>query len=229
MNRFLMSAAVVTSFATINQATADITYVDAVEGVGGNTYATGGSLADTSWINPDTGSGGDNDQWKKRAFSNNGSVFQSRWTTDEMPELTTEISGLSDGVYDVWVFFWDATDGGVPNQWTIAAGLTSGALTSYSFDGPGDTASTVAASTLTFDVEPLLTEGTLTMYGVNIGEATVTSSSTINVFIDDLTNAGGSGTFRTWYDGVGYELVPEPTSFGLLAIGGLLVTRRRRV
>ena len=34
-----------------------VTYLDAVEGSAGNTFATGGSLGDTSWLNPDTGSG----------------------------------------------------------------------------------------------------------------------------------------------------------------------------
>jgi hypothetical protein len=66
------------------------------------------------------------------------------------------------------------------------------------------------------------------MYGVNLGQETVIGGSAINFFIDqDGTTSGG--TDRTWYDGVGYEVVPEPSSMALLGLGGLaLILRRRR-
>ncbi|BCX48637.1 hypothetical protein HAHE_25450 [Haloferula helveola] len=178
----------------------DVTYVDAVEGAAGNTFATGGSQADTSWINPDTGSGSDDDQWKVRAFGNNATVFQALHSSTTMPELTTRLSGLSDGNYDIWVFFWDGPNS---NTWTISAGLASGALTTYSFDGPGDTATPVAAAGLSFSNSPMVTEDVRTLYGVKLGQATVSGGNDVDVFVDNLTG-GGSNT-RTWYDGVGYE------------------------
>mgnify|MGYP001814759868 FL=1 len=35
-------------------APATITYIDAVEGTSGNTFATAGSLSDTSWVGPNS-------------------------------------------------------------------------------------------------------------------------------------------------------------------------------
>ena len=215
-----------TSFVIAGAHAAPITYVDAVEGAAGNTYATGGSLADTSWINPDTGSSNDQDQWKKRGFANNGTIFQARHSLnpDEMPELTTEIAGLDDGIYDVWAFFWDAPNA---NRWTLSTGLTSGALTTYSFDGPGDTVSPVDTATLSFTNPILKTEGDRILYGVYLGEQVVSGGSTINVFVDNLV--GGDSANRTWYDGVGYTAIPEPTSLvaGLIGFGGLCIRRRK--
>ncbi|MCH7229008.1 hypothetical protein [Haloferula sp. A504] len=177
----------------------DITYLDAVEGSSGNTFATGGSPADFSWLNPDTTSTADDDQWKKRPYGNGGTVFQALHSGNTMPELTTRISGLSDGSYDVWVFFWDGPDS---NQWTISAGLTPGSLTTYSFDGPGDSSAAVAASTLTFNNPPMVTEDVRTLYGVKVGQASVAGGNAIELHVDNLVG-GGSAT-RTWYDGVGY-------------------------
>ena len=191
----------------------EITYVDAVEGADGNTYATGRWLADTSWINPDTSSKADFNSWKKRA-GGNSSFFQARHNRDAMPELTTEITGLADGDYNVWVFFWDSA--GSKNHWTISAGLRSGDLTTYSHDGAGDTDSPVAASTLTFSVTPLMFQEDKTLYGVNLGLVTVSGGSTINVYIDNLV--GGDSSERTWYDGVGFEpvSVAKPITLGFV-------------
>lgn len=205
-----------------------ITYVDAVEGSSGNTFATDGSLSDTTWVGPDD-SQANNTQWSKRAFANDATVFQGRYSDGStFPELTTQITGLTSGTeYDVWVFFWD-TSGSATQTWNIAAGLTSGSLTTYSFDGAGNTTAPVSAETLTFTdptVDPI--EADRTMYGVNLGPVTA-SGTTINVFIDNLTGEGTGGGNRTWYDGVGYEVVPEPSGALLGGLGALLLLRRRR-
>lgn len=244
-NQTVVTAAALTAClgAGLHADAATITYVDAVEGASGNTFATAsGDLTDTSWVGGNT-SGILNDQWSKRPFGNGGTIFQGRYNDDGavFPELTTQITGLSDGLYDVWVFFWSSTDvtSGVPSQtWNIAGGLTSGDLTTYSFNGAGDTSSTVAASTLDFDDTVVTQEGSLNndgvsglriLYGVNLGEATVSGGSTIDVFIDNLTGEGAGGTDRTWYDGVGYQVVPEPGSGAMALIGlGAMAMRRRR-
>ncbi|MGB6221306.1 MAG: hypothetical protein WBG04_09745 [Haloferula sp.] len=132
-----------------------------------------------------------------------------------MPELTTEIRGLTDGTYDIWAFFWDGPD---PNTWTLSAGLTSGALTIFSHDGPGDTAAPVRAGGLDFANPPVMTaESPRELYGVKLGQTTVSEGSNVRVFIDNLT--GGDSDTRTWFDGVGYESVTATASLGARLLG----------
>lgn len=256
MNRNVLTATALAACAGMGMtADAAITYVDAQEGAAGNTYATGGSLADTSWIDltlTNTG-GSDNDDWILRSggatatsagFSqHNGSdVIQAVVSsTGGLGEITTEITGLADGTYNVWVFFWEQSTSGTQN-WVIDAGLTSGALTAYSAPigavGGTDSSSAVDAGTLTFTNAPSVAgaetlvggvgTGTFNqrMFGVNLGQVVVSGGSDINVYVDKLTGLAGNN--RTIYDGVGYELVPEPGSMALLGLGGLLLARRRR-
>lgn len=217
------------SLATVSLSAQTITYVDAVSGGSGNTFATGGSLSDTSWISPSTDISADDDQWKLRtATTNDDTIFQARG--DNIPELTTQITGLADGTYDLWVFFWDTNSSG--NTWGIDAGLTSGSLTTYSFDGAGDTLSSVDAGTLTFSGSVLTSNGGLTLYGVNLGQQTIAGGSALEVFVGHST--GDRSQDRTWYDGVGYTavVIPEPASyaaiFGAVALAGMIVMRRRK-
>jgi len=191
-----------------------ITYVDAVQGASGNTFATGGSLADTSWENGTNGNTTSDTTWTLRSpFANGGTVYQARaGAGNAIPELTTQITGLADGVYDIWAYGWDNSG----QSWTLDAGLTSGSLTSYVLDSEG-----TDAGTQTFASAPLTSEdgGDRVMYGVYLGQSTVVGGSAINVYIDSSATSSGGGEDRSWYDGVGYSAVPEPGSFAL--IGGL--------
>lgn len=207
-----------------------ITYIDAVEGSSGNTFATGGNLATTDWVGPDSLTANET-EWNKRtiAYTDSDTIFQARHTEDTIPELTTQITGLSDDTYDVWVFFWGRSDTET-ETWNIDAGLTSGSLTTYG-NNAFETTGVTLASTLSFDVAPDSTSNPGStgeaMYGINIGQVTVSGSSDIDVFIDH-TQTGA--TNRGWYDGVGYEAVPEPATFALIAgFGclGLALFRRR--
>ena len=105
--------------------------------------------------------------------------------------------------------------------------MTTGALTTYSNDGAGVTNQTVSTVNLTFDATVVKTESPdRIMYGVKIGSAITASGTTINVFVDNLT--GGDSATRTWYDGVGFEAVPEPSAALLGGLGFLALLRRRR-
>lgn len=213
---------------------AAITYVDAVEGGdgtnSGDTFETGTSPSSTTWVGPDA-TANSATQWNKRAFANNTTVFEGQADSGTPPELTTTITGLADGTYAIWTFYWDQTESGTQN-WIISTGLTSGSLTTYSSPGqPAVTGATTTgvtkASDLTFVGTPLTVDGTSRdMYGVLLGEVVVSGGSAVNVFLGNDISTGN--TNRAWYDGVGYEAVPEPSAALLGCLGALMLLRRRR-
>jgi hypothetical protein len=129
----------------------------------------------------------------------------------DVPELVTTITGLTAGeAYDVYGYFYN------PSVWDIQFGLSSGVLTAFSVDtDPGVSATTVIPE-----------DNGIAALQASIGAAVADTNGEIQVFIDDI--AGGD---RSWYSGVGFELVavPEPSStVALLAAFGAAFMRRRR-
>lgn len=198
-----------------------ITYVDAVEGSQGNTSLTGSTLADTSWVGPDSANG-NNTQWNKRLAveGNGGTLFQGSITTNTLPELNTRITGLADGTYAIWVFYWDQVIDDAQN-WILAAGLAPGSLTTFSSPGEpavagATTAGVTNAAELTFSNSVSVQAGwngsvfLRNLFGVNLGRVTVSGGTPVSVYIDN-SNTGGSNR-RAWYDGVGYQPVSGETS-----------------
>jgi hypothetical protein len=119
---------------------------------------------------------------------------------------------LAAGDYDVFVLFGSqATDGATAYQ--LQAGLTSGSLVQYSAASSG--AVKVVDDGTAFDG-----------YRIKIGTTTVTGGS-LDVFVDNRANTAAADE-RSYYDGIGYELVPEPSSVALL-LGAIpfALTRRR--
>lgn len=226
MNPKLVLASLMATIVPAGLAGAAIVYVDAAHGPTGNTFETGGSLADTSWLVTKNNSTADNDDWDLRSgatIGNSGTALQANVSVvGSTPQLTTQITSLANGTYDIWVFFWDPI---ANNQWNIDAGLSPSSLTTYSVDGAGVTSSTVQASTLSFSTTVMTTGGGGELWGVKLGSVAV-SGGTVNVYVDK--SVGTTAGTRTFYDGVGYELVPEPTSFAMMGLGGLCLLKRRR-
>ncbi|MGB6221304.1 alpha/beta hydrolase [Haloferula sp.] len=196
--------------------TGEITYVDAVEGSGGNTFKTGSSPSDLSWRVVDQ-SGTDNNRWSKRTTveGTNDTLFQAmpNGPATSIPELTVRMTGLADGIYDIYAFYWDQVVNDDQN-WVLSAKIGSGALMTYS--SPGEPAVNGAttdgvfqAGTLNFASPAPATNaggGVRELFGINLGRVTVIGGSAVDVRVGMLLN-GNSSTTRSWFDGVGYARV----------------------
>ncbi|WOO42045.1 BNR-4 repeat-containing protein [Rubellicoccus peritrichatus] len=201
--------------AMLVHANAAVTYIDAVAdpSLGTvNTVATSGDPL-SLWYEPNGGLS-DNSDWARRtdaAFGNDGDILQARNASGGFQELTTTISGLVSGQsYRIYAFFWDSQD---PTQaWTLDAGLASNALSSYT--GPSSTNSITAvgelASGLVFDsaVDTFLGNDR-DLYYASLGTA-VAVDGEVEVFIDNSLE--GNNGRRSWYDGVGYELISDSSA-----------------
>jgi hypothetical protein len=193
---------------------AEITYLDATSGGGGNT-----TLADGSTFTPPlNGTTGDDDNWEERTiFGASGNIFESSGegagNSEDAPELRTTITGLVAGSpYSVFAYFWDPASSA--EDWNIRAGANSnpGGNTLYSHpDATAELSSTasVLASSQTFAAgaaPTILAEGGRDLNAAPLGAFIADENGEIQVYVDDL-GAAGTVNKRTWYDGLGYELV----------------------
>lgn len=231
---------------------ASVTYVDA-DVTGNTTLADGTALVDGSVGYVDPNSDGDN-LWGLRPPFGNSSAILEGGIGEDAPRLRTTITGLTTGEsYNVFAYFWGAGGTSPSGLWRGRASLTddAGELQGYNtvhFTGSSFLPMTAVTSVSRLDAENLDTlstadgsgfenggyfsntvlteESDRRLYQVSLG--TVLAGSTeINVFIDDLSGQGQGN--RTWYDGVGFEQIPEPSVSLLGALGGLALLRRRRM
>lgn len=176
-----------------------VNYIDA--DTSNTLYADGAPLQTST---PSGSTGPLDNLWHQRTdFGNGGSVLTSSETGfEDTPALETTIDGsaLTDGVYDVFAYFWSDVD----EDWRLMAGLDSDNLIDFRRYGSQhaeadqfETIETVSAN-----------DNNLLLYRAYLGRTEVFGGSDINVFIDDWQSTVGSA-IRTWYDGVGYALVSE--------------------
>jgi hypothetical protein len=119
---------------------------------------------------------------------------------EDAPTLTTTVSGLANGVYDVYAVYW-ANPGG---DWGVQAAISGSSLVTY--DGSNGTP--------TGNMRDNLQERQASLGQVNV----IAGSFSVN--IDDRAGLSGSD-YRSWYDGVSYQAVasPEPSTMALIVTG----------
>ena len=219
-------------------AQAAYTYVDATTS---NTTLDGAALVDGSNFTDESGTGtgstGDG-LWTLRngasfstfeggdAFeSDGGSTTTGPGDKEATGNLITTITLATAGTYDIVAIFTRS------NNRDIAAKI-----------GAAPTASDIFTTANAFDanqsVDPLAIEfdGSYgNTRGTNSGAAylmqviTTSDNETVQIYINGLESTSGSTVDeRTQYDGVGYQLVPEPGSALLGLLGAGLLLRRRR-
>lgn len=210
------------------------TYLDALSGVGGNTTLSDGS----TFTPPLNGTTGADNNWEQRTpFGSSGTIFESGGenVTEDAPELRTTISGLTPGLsYTIYVNFWDP--GSTTEDWNIRAGFNSGPGANTLFtaaDATGElTGATAAvlASSLSYSTGPTITlESSRNLMAGLVGTTVADANGQIFVFVDDLPTSLNVNR-RSWYDGVSFAAVPEPSAFALggLGLAGLLMFQRKR-
>lgn len=196
------------------------THVDAVGGSGGNTVnAT--TLSESDWITS-ADSFTDN-LWRERggfgigssqSGSGPGVVYELRPTEVDAADLVTTITGLAPGNYRVWVDYVRlgvnlGNNGPDGDRGGIEAGLML-ADDMLTFDVPTGDDSVVGGSVLNgFGPGGTDRAGARGYLGIapSVG-------GEISVYIGTTTVPD-----RAWYDGVSYELIPEPSTLMLLGLG----------
>ena len=218
---------------------ADSTWADGDDGTTGGTKADGTntSTADALWRY--RGGFGVDGIWE----ATSGSA-----AAEDAVQLQTSIT-VPNGIYNVYVFFVPVTPGaetpvggGVDNDFPIRAGNTPGSLELFDQLGsasgstfPGYEVGTAGkdalagGDSLNFTLTPNNQGTRPLLYGL-LSTTQVVDDGTLEVYLDDFPAAGTSNNSdsRTWYDGIGYELVPEPSSSLLGAMGALTLLLRRR-
>lgn len=187
------------------------------------------------------GTAGDNVWGTRLDFGAGANVFASVESAEDSPELVQRVSGLTPGVnYDFYAVFWTDKD----ENWGIRSGLSSGALTPYTYGADlgnfpyaGATKGITAGAAVWDSPPPAGLDGVsvftqrpgadpLIMLLGKAGSKVANASGEVDVFVDDLP-AGTVGSQRSWFDGVAY--VAAGTTVALTAnidraTGALTVT-----
>lgn len=190
-------------------ANADVvgTYVDA-------------TLSNTELVSDIVATGAENDAdnlWYHRAQSGaeGDTIIVSQGNAEDSPMLTTTVSGVENGLYNVYVVYWTHTAGN--RDWNVQAAVAGSTPATYN-----KTNGTLTGSAF----------GDIGQRQALIGQVNVTDGA-FSVNIDDWAGPRpGVSDYRTWYDGISYMAVPEPSSIALVLTGlaGLLAYawKRRR-
>jgi hypothetical protein len=182
----------------------DATNLNTTRSTGAAIGATGPSNAEGGPTEVGAGAGDNNWHWRTGVGNGNGGagdVLAVGATDAEStaPALKTTLTGLADGSYDIFGYFW----ANQTNDWRIQFGLDAANMQLYRDNGAQQ------AELAQFDDAVTLASGGAFLYRAYLGRASVMEGSSVDVFVDDFGSTGTTGANRTWYDGVGYALISE--------------------
>jgi hypothetical protein len=120
--------------------------------------------------------------------------------TENVPTIKTTITGLSDGTYDVFAYFWCD-----PNaDWGIRGGFTSASSDMLCFNKQ----SSQHAEASQFSGFVTVLDTGVALYRVYIGRKEISGGTPIVVYLDNYDSSySGNVPTRTTYDGVGVASV----------------------
>ena len=222
-----------------SSASGAITYVDAVPNT--NTTINGAAVIfpPTVGANATGVSSGTDGLWRYRveAGTAGGNVWESDNTAaagETTDPLITSIS-LGPGTYNLYGIFRDQAD--AASYWDASFSLDGTSFSTFDYRTATLAASDGSEFTNPADLGTIPLAGGL-IYFANFGQVTLLAPTVVPIYVQgiqqDLTGASPAQANntgqRTWYEGVGYSLVPEPSAFVLLMFGtiGLVAARRRR-
>lgn len=163
--------------------------------------------------------------FRDRSFLNGtpAGVFVAAGTENVTQRLATTIALPSAGIYNISGFFWR---NGASGAWDVAFELGTSGETIYT----GANATDISGNPLLTGMNANQDGGSATihLFQASLGQwNTAVNGLNVTVFVNDATNPTGVTDGRTWYDGVGYELVPEPSAALLSCLGLLFAIGRR--
>ncbi len=160
---------------------------------------------------------------------------------EDAPRLMTTITGLNPGsLVQAYAYFWGAP--GANQPWGLSAGLVDTVAPLQHYVGtlngtppPGSILATQIGSLGIFSNQADITlvgNGTLTggnqrLMQIGLGETTIGPDGNLRIFLDDFANVDNT-VRRSTFDGVGYEIIPEPSSFLLGSLALAFLAHRRR-
>ena len=200
-------AAVVGTLEHVTEFLGPKTYLDA--DLTNTSYADSSPLTTTG---PDSESGAMDNLWHLRTgIGNNGTILTSSEleTGEDAPMLKTQVQ-LPHGLpYDVWVNFWGYADADI--NWRIQAGLSPDKMQTFR------SMACKQVEAVDYEEVPLLTaDDNICLYQAYLGR--VREMRSIDVYVDDHAQEIGTrnptqqgDVNRTWYDGISYAVVNDPS------------------
>ncbi len=193
------------------------TYIGGATAESGVTYSTGSTATDGKW------------RWRTMAPQNGAGIWESdaanvSGDAETTPDISVDMILPTAGVYDLYVLAYNnASNAG---WWDIACRVgATGDFTVYNKLSPEIT----LAQASEFEAGVVINTTSNRHVKVLIGQYVATAANeTVTVYINGFDSWNGvQHDHRTVFDGIGYAMVPEPTTLLMLTMGAVIFRRRK--